>query len=131
MWENRDGNFAPTAVLEGHENEVKAAVFDSSGTLVATCSRDKSVWIWEASEGEYDCVSVLHGHQQDVKSVVWHPAEALLVSCSYDDTIKSCVLLCGVVLFLTHAASLGRGRRRLVLPRDAAGARVDRVGRGV
>jgi len=75
VWENVNGAFSPTAALEGHEHEVKAAVFDSSGVYVATCSRDKSVWIWEMDQGEFDCVSVLHGHSQDVKSVVWHPTE--------------------------------------------------------
>jgi len=89
IWEEVNGKFQQIASLEGHENEVKSVAFDSTGSLIATCSRDKSVWIWEMeSEKEFECVSVCTGHSQDVKTVVWHPSQEMLVSASYDDTIR-------------------------------------------
>ena len=83
-------DFEAHQTLEGHENEVKCVSWsnkfesindeagEGSGTYLATCSRDKTIWIHEEEEQdeemtEYSCMSVLSGHTQDVKFVKWHP----------------------------------------------------------
>ncbi|KAF3941419.1 Xenin [Dactylella cylindrospora] len=85
--EEEEWRFA--VVLDGHDSEVKSVAWSSGGSFLATCSRDKTVWIWEEMEDDnYETIAVLQEHTQDVKMVVWHPEEELLASASYDDTIR-------------------------------------------
>lgn len=85
--------------LSGQENEVKGVCFSPCGEMLATSSRDKSIWIYDVSillnatgavaADEIECLSVLSGHSQDVKSVKFHPCDShMMVSVSYDDTVK-------------------------------------------
>ncbi|KAG5996322.1 hypothetical protein E4U54_002597 [Claviceps lovelessii] len=100
-----DQDWEFTLVLEGHDSEVKCCAFAPSGAYLATCSRDKSVWIWEdigASEAddEWETVAVLNEHEGDVKAVAWCPdvpgrnalprrySPDVLASASYDNTVR-------------------------------------------
>lgn len=76
-------------ILDGHDSEIKSLSFCPTAPLLATCSRDKSVWIWEELEGDnFETVAVLQDHEGDVKSVAWHPEEQCLASGSYDDRVR-------------------------------------------
>lgn len=89
-----DGDWTYALALEGHDSEVKSVAYSPSGQFLASCSRDKSIWIWEevGAEGddEFETVAVLTEHTADVKCVCWRTDDGngeVLASASYDDTI--------------------------------------------
>ncbi|KAK6081357.1 WD repeat domain-containing protein [Seiridium cupressi] len=101
--EGEDKDWEFTLVLEGHDSEVKSVVFSPGGQYLATCSRDKSVWIWEdvgvtEADDEWETVAVLNEHEGDVKAVAWCPetnrsgrgrySTDVLASASYDNTVR-------------------------------------------
>lgn len=125
--DGEDYRFA--VVLEGHDSEIKSIAWSVHGNFLATCSRDKSLWIWECldnspshpsfgggagveDEDNYETVAVLQEHDGDVKCVAWHPEEeSCIASASYDEAVRvwredadgewSCIAVC-----LGHTATV-------------------------
>ncbi|KAI1621734.1 WD40-repeat-containing domain protein [Exophiala viscosa] len=64
-----------STLLTGPDSEIKSIEFSPphySANLLATSSRDKSVWVWEEVEPEeWETIAVLSEHTGDVKCVSW------------------------------------------------------------
>jgi WD40 repeat protein len=105
MTGEEEEEWAFSSLLTGPDSEIKSVAFSPTNpALLATSSRDKSVWVWEdvadstggggftgaggADDSEYETVAVLAEHTGDVKCVAWHPEREVLASGSYDDTVR-------------------------------------------
>ena len=138
VWEKgKDDQWDCIAQLEGHESECKCVEWNAAATLLATCGRDKTVWLWDCSlqgnigggYGDFECLAVLNGHEGDVKSVVFAPSrgqfgdgDEICLSGSYDNTIRVWAedagdWYCALVLTESHtiwSLALAPGATRLI-----------------
>jgi cytosolic iron-sulfur protein assembly protein CIAO1 len=105
MTGEEEEEWAFSSLLTGPDSEIKSVAFSPTNpALLATSSRDKSVWVWEdvvdsaggggftgaggADDSEYETIAVLAEHTGDVKCLAWHPEREVLASGSYDDTVR-------------------------------------------
>jgi WD40 repeat protein len=72
--------------LEGHENAVLAAAFNSQGTRAVTAGEDQVGRVWEAETGRL--VALLEGHSDLIIAAVFSPTEPVVATASYDGTAR-------------------------------------------
>jgi ribosome assembly protein 4 len=77
---------APVARMTGHQGAIFHIQFSPDGTLIASCSADKSVRLWGAMDGRF--IATFRGHVAPVYHVSWSLDSRMLVSGSKDATLK-------------------------------------------
>ncbi|KAJ5113330.1 hypothetical protein N7456_001864 [Penicillium angulare] len=75
-----DKTHSPKAIFtrKAHEKDINALDIDSSSTLFASASQDRTVKIWDADEGS--AIGVLRGHKRGVWSVRFAPRDTPIIN---------------------------------------------------
>jgi len=73
----------PEHTLQSHVADVNCIEWDSTGTVLASCSDDKLIKLWNMKGSFHDLV----GHSKEVTQIKWN-SKKILASASYDSTIR-------------------------------------------
>eukprot|EP00897_Mesotaenium_endlicherianum_P004403 jgi/Mesen1/3991/ME000210S03227 len=80
--------FAPIMLLSGHAAAVYTMKFNGDGSVVASGSHDKEIFLWRTEE-DCDNFMVLKGHKNAVLELHWTADSAHIVSASPDRTVRA------------------------------------------
>jgi WD40 repeat protein len=72
--------------LKGHTQPVWSVTFSPNGKILASSSRDTTIFLWDVVSGQ-PLGGPLNVHYDDVDSVVFSPDGKMLASGSFDDSI--------------------------------------------
>jgi WD40 repeat protein/energy-coupling factor transporter ATP-binding protein EcfA2 len=116
------------AVLKGHEDRIRSAVFSPNGQRAATASDDKTARIWDAGTGQV--ITILAGHGGAVMSAEFSPDGRRAVTASADKTARVWDAETGKIIRVlkeddeVRSASYSPDGRRIVTASQNRAARV-------
>ena len=93
----RVGSNRPLKTFSGHTDEVNAVKWDSSGTLLASCSDDCTAKVWDVNASNSLPKWDFKSHQQEIYTVKWSPTgpgsknpnkPLMLATASFDGSVR-------------------------------------------
>lgn len=86
LWKLGEASNSAPKRLTGHQGVIFGMSFSPDGTMLASCSADKSVRLWNGITGAF--ITTFRGHVAAVYHVTWSLDSRMLVSGSRDSTLK-------------------------------------------
>ncbi|KAI5305641.1 phospholipase C type enzyme [Ascosphaera pollenicola] len=79
-------NYREKFVLKGHRQGVSAVQFSPDGTMLASCSADRTIKIWDTASGRL--IHNFEGHLAGISTISWSPDSTMIASGSDDKSIR-------------------------------------------
>ncbi|XP_015071049.1 U5 small nuclear ribonucleoprotein 40 kDa protein isoform X1 [Solanum pennellii] len=79
---------SPIMLLSGHQSAVYTMKFNPAGTIIASGSHDKEIFLWNV-RGDCKNFMVLKGHKNAVLDVQWTTDGSTIISASPDKTVRA------------------------------------------
>ncbi|KAF8819542.1 WD domain, G-beta repeat-containing protein [Cardiosporidium cionae] len=87
------------------DSSFQNSILDTSGPVLFSASRDRSIKMWDAVFGH--CLGSFIGHDNWVRHIAVHPTGYYLLSCSDDKTIRIWEIISGLCFNLGAYQTLG------------------------
>ena len=72
--------------LPAHTQRIRMVVFNQDGSVLASCSNDRTVKLWDVNTGEQ--IRTITGHDKPIWTIAINPDDNILASGGEDETIK-------------------------------------------